>query len=380
MKRTLILIVDRDDDFGVKAGVETPAVGLEAVSLAAAALGAADPEDSDVNTAYAAIKIYNDMKAENRDVEVALICGDTKVGHRSDLRIVDELEAVINEVAPERAILVSDGAEDEYVYPIITSRVKVDSVKKVYVKQAPGLEGAFYVLTRILRDNDKRKRLLAPIGIILMAITLVLMLPPIMNFRDTGSLSYIYNSTGIFVGFTIGLILFLYAYRVGEWIVNYVKHTLDNVRSGDPTVIFTIVALALLFIGVIIGLSAARSPVDIPNGYRILIFISNSLWVLAFAYICNDFGKFLERYLEDKKIILGFMVGTMMIFAAAFILQGALDALTAAMDYKMADRNMMIVEFVAGFMFAAAAGMTRISYKRFINSQKNTAERSDALQ
>jgi len=380
MKRTLILIVDRDDDFGVKAGVETPAIGLEAVTAAANKLGIVDPEDSDVNAAYAAIKIHNEMRAEGKDVEIALICGDTKVGHKSDIRIVDELEMVIDKVDPERAVLVSDGGEDEYVYPVIASRVKVDSVKKVYVKQAPGLEGAFYVLIGILRDSDKRKRLLAPIGIILMAITLVLLFPVFINYRDTGNLAYIYNSTGTFVVFTIGLILLLYAYRVGERLVNYAKHQLDNIRSGNLTVIFTIAAIALMIVGVIIGANAARAPHGIDDGHRVLIFLSNSLWVMAFAYICYDFGRFLERYLEEKKIALSFIVGTLMIIGVAFILQGSLDALAGVFDYNITDRSMILAEFAAGFIFATLAGLIQISYKRFINSQKNAAEKSDALQ
>ena len=380
MKKTLILVVDRDDDFGVKAGVQTPAIGLDAVLYAAIALGAADPEDSDVNAAYAAVKIYNEMKAEKRNVEVALICGDTKLGHRSDIKIGDELEAVIEKVSPERAVLVSDGAEDEHVYPIITSRIKVDSVKKVYVKQAPGIESAFYVITRILRDNDKRKRLLVPISVIIMAIALVMMIPVFLSYRDTGDLAEIYRSTGIFVVFTIGLIIFLYAYKAGEWTINSIKGMFNDIREGDPTVIFAIIAIALFCIGIIIGVRAAVIPSGITDLNRILIFFANSLWVLAFAYICLDFGRFLERYIEEKKIMLSFMVGTLMIFGAAFIIQGSLDALSAFFGYNAVDRNLIIIEFVIGFVFAAAAAMTQISYKRFMNAQKTAAEPSDAVQ
>ena len=380
MKKTLVLAVDRDDDFGVKANVQTPAIGLEAVSDAARALGVADPEDSDVNTVFAAVKVYNELTAEGRDVEIALICGDTKVGHRSDIKIVDELEHVIEKVRPERAILISDGAEDEYVYPMITSRIKVDSVKKVYVKQAPGLEGAFYVITRILRDNDKRKRILAPFGLILMIITMIFMVPIYINFSDTGDTSYIYNSMSVIVVFVIGLILCLYAYRVGDRLFNFAKRMLVNVKSGDPTVIFTILAIMLFFVGILLGLTAAFNQYATDDGQRILIFFSNSLWVLAFAYICNDFGKFLENYIEKKRIVLGFMVGTLMIFAGAFIIQAALDTLAVVFAYDIMGSDLILLEFVIGFVFAAAAAATQLSYKRFLNAQRNRTEQSDAVQ
>ena len=380
MRRTLVLVVDRDDDFGVKANVITPAIGLDTVSRAASMLGVADPEDSDVNSIYAAIKIYNELKAEKKDVEIALICGDRKVGYKSDTKMVDELEKVIEEVAPERAILVSDGAEDEYVYPIITSRIKVDSVKKVYVKQAPGIEGTFYILMKILRDDDKRKRILAPLGIVLMLISTAFIFSAFISYLDSGNLTHFYDMTGVFIVFAIGLVSCLYSYKVKERFMRYAGNILNNVKSGDPTVLFLMAAIVFLILGMVLGLLAALTPHSISSGQRILVFISNSMWMFIFAYICNDFGKFLKRYIEEQKVMLGFLVGTMMIFALAFIMQAALDTLAVFLEYNIISRDMIILELVVGFAFASAAIMTQRSYKSFMDSEEKKAEQSDAFQ
>jgi Predicted membrane protein len=48
--QTLVICIDRDNDLGEKAKLETPIVGREANVQAAVALGIADPEDSDTNT------------------------------------------------------------------------------------------------------------------------------------------------------------------------------------------------------------------------------------------------------------------------------------------------------------------------------------------
>ncbi|MCL2607658.1 MAG: DUF373 family protein [Methanomassiliicoccaceae archaeon] len=378
MKKTLILVVDRDDDFGVKAGVQTPAIGLDEVSNAANLLGMADPEDSDTNAAYAAIKAYNEMKEDGMDVEIALICGDTKVGHKSDIKIVDELETVIKKVAPERAILVSDGVEDEYVFPIITSRIKVDSVKKVYVKQAPGLEGTFYLLVKILRDEDKRKRLLAPIGTLMVIVTFIMMIPTFINYYNTGETSILLDTMGLFILFTMGLLLYVYAHGMWGRLKRFAGRIHNDIKSGDLTVIFSIVALALLCVGIVLGVFAAFAPQDIRNGERILIFMSNSLWIVAFAYICNDFGKFLEKYIEERKIVIDFLVGTQMIFAVAFIMQATLDSLAMVFGYNTVGSNVIIMEFIIGFVFAAFAGMTQMSYKRFLKKE-DAAEQPDAI-
>jgi putative membrane protein len=146
----LVFAVDRDNDFGEKAGLSGPFIGREENLNAALALGLKDAEDSDTNTLLAAISMYDEMVKKGMDVEIANICGNIKVGYESDLALTNQLENVLEVVKPERIILVSDGAEDEYIYPIISSRVKVDSVRKVFVRQAPSVEGTFYIILKSL--------------------------------------------------------------------------------------------------------------------------------------------------------------------------------------------------------------------------------------
>ena len=160
--KTLVICVDRDDDFGSKAGLNSPFIGREDNLQAAIALGLKDAEDSDTNTLLAAINIYDEMVKRGMDVEIATICGDVSVGYDSDLVLTTQLETVLGKVRPDRAVLVSDGAEDEFIYPIISSRVKVDSVRKVYVKQTPTVESTYYLLIKMLNDEKVRKRILSP--------------------------------------------------------------------------------------------------------------------------------------------------------------------------------------------------------------------------
>ena len=50
---------------------------------------------------------------------MAILTGDEKVGMRSDRAIAAQLEEVVAALQPDEAILVTDGAEDESVLPII---------------------------------------------------------------------------------------------------------------------------------------------------------------------------------------------------------------------------------------------------------------------
>src|SRR3989304_4770703 len=114
-----------------------PLSGRDENLVGATKLGLADPEDSDVNTILTAIAIYDERVKLGEDAEVATITGDGRVGTISDRILTQQLEQVLEEVKPDRAFLVSDGAEDEYIFPIISSRIRVDHVRRGVVRQGP---------------------------------------------------------------------------------------------------------------------------------------------------------------------------------------------------------------------------------------------------
>ena len=136
VKRTLVLTIDRDNDLGAKAGIRGPVVGRKNVLTAALKLGIADPEESDTNAILGALNKHDtlvDMSEESDQIEVAIITGDEKVGLKSDRIVSSQLEEVIKDFQPDKAILVTDGAEDESVLPIIQSQVMVEHVQKIIV-------------------------------------------------------------------------------------------------------------------------------------------------------------------------------------------------------------------------------------------------------
>ncbi|NJE00551.1 DUF373 family protein [Thermococcus sp. JdF3] len=172
--KALILAIDRDDDFGQKAGVEGPVIGRDACIDAALKLSLADPEDSDANVVYAAVKLYDGLREsdEFEDVQVALITGHPKVGVKSDLELARQLELVLERFPADGVITVTDGAEDEQIFPIITSKVPIISSHRVVVKQSEGIETTYYIIYRylkeILSDPEVAKVVLGIPGMILL--------------------------------------------------------------------------------------------------------------------------------------------------------------------------------------------------------------------
>jgi len=375
MKKTLVLVVDRDDDFGVKGGIETPVIGVEECLVAATALGVADPEDSDVNALYAAINIYKDIRAEgNTEVEVALIGGNEKVGHKSDAAVVDQLEEVLRMISPDRVILVGDGAEDEYVYPIISSRVPIDSVKKVYVKQAPGLEGTVYIISKILEDPAKRKRFLAPIGLIIVLISLIYMVPPLMDCINNGS--SFSNVTTPLVVFLIGIFIMLYGYNTPELLSVWSNKWVSGIKSGSVTVTFFLVSLLFVFLGLVVGY-LSLSELYIPSFLQgALWFVSNALWLMIFAVLIYQIGDLVDMYVSTKRIKLSFIIGSINLVAIGLITTGALDIVLAYFDMGMKSNIFFAMELIAGIVLALLSALLQRHMKDAIEAAESIKDAS----
>ena len=150
-KRILVLCIDRDNDLYEKVKIGGPIIGKEANIEAATKLVLKDPEEADANTMFEAVRIYDTISKEN-NAEIVTITGDKSLGYFADREITKQIDSVLRNFHADSCILVSDGASDEQIIPIIQSRVKIDSVKLVVMKQAKELEKTYFVLLEKLKE------------------------------------------------------------------------------------------------------------------------------------------------------------------------------------------------------------------------------------
>jgi len=163
----LVIAIDRDNDLGRKTGIRSPVLGREANVKAALELGLADPEESDTNTMLAAISAYDQLLESDPNVEVVTICGDVRVGTKSDMKIANILDQVIVKTKATKAILVSDGAEDRELEPIIRSRLRIDSTRMVVVQQSRPIEDTLYTIIHKMEDPKIQRQFILPVALVM---------------------------------------------------------------------------------------------------------------------------------------------------------------------------------------------------------------------
>ncbi len=308
--KTLVLTVDRDDDLGRKAGIRGPVIGREGCLEAAVSLALADPEDSDANAIFAAISTYDRLRKDGKDVAIAILTGHENVGMKSDEIIAKQFEKVIEEVEPDDIIFVSDGSEDEFIMPIITSRRPIKHLRRVIVRQSKNIESTYYIIMKALKDKKVTRRILMPIALIFLAYAIASLIilwikitDPSWNLIDPGTFAL------TVITLTLGLYFLERSYGVGDKIRKAINYTKTSMTEAKLTFLADVLAFILLLAGINFGYEEALGSANLATQV-ILFFHTFVLW-FVFAVLVREGGKTFDIWIHrgdyDKRFWIGFL-------------------------------------------------------------------------
>ncbi|HVP25200.1 MAG TPA: DUF373 family protein [Methanomicrobiales archaeon] len=310
-KRTLVLCVDRDDDIGYKAKVQSPVIGREAALAAATSLALADPEDSDVNAIFQGIRIYDDLVKHGEEAAIAVLAGNHTDMIQGDRKIAASLEQVIRTTGAASCILVSDGAEDEFVLPIISSRIPVASVRRVIVSQMPNLESSYYIIRKLIDDPKISRVFLVPIGLAMLLYAIATLV------------GYPEGATVIVLG-VVGTYLLFRVFGIDTFFGEGVSSLQSSLEKGRFSFVTSISAIVLAIIGVVLGSASVFENYTSEFSMGIFLYVISFLygsigWFTASALIVTA-GKVIDTYLNDppglqRTIVLPFFVGAIGLIA-----------------------------------------------------------------
>ena len=216
-ERILVLCVDRDDDLGMKAGINTPILGRKENVNAAASLALRDPEEADANAMFEAVRIYDNLKKSAKgkeEHEVATIAGSDLKGVEADRQLVAELTEVLKEFPATDVILVTDGYTDEMVLPLIESRVPVTSVRRIVIQHSKSIEESAALFSRYLKvlvENPRYSRILLGLPGILLIVLGVLWFYNLLSYA------------GQALAIVLGGFLFVRGFRLDKAVRNFYK-------------------------------------------------------------------------------------------------------------------------------------------------------------
>ncbi|ELY48496.1 DUF373 family protein [Natronorubrum bangense] len=291
----LVLCVDLDDDLGRKTGFSTPVIGRESAEAAAVALATADPEDSDVNVIFQGLHIYDDLDARDESVEVAVVTGNDDGDVSANREVGDEVDTVLASLSTAEdvtALVVTDGAQDESVIPIIRSRVPIDGVRRVVVRQAQNLESMYYTIKQVLNDPETRGTVLIPLGILLLIYPLAL-------------IGTVLEMPGFVLGTTsalLGLYLISRGLGLGDRLDDAVERARRSLYAGRTTLLAYVVAATLLVLGGVSGMNTLEdvqhtTPGEVSVPVMLAAVVYGSIQWLAAAGVTTSLGQITDEYI-----------------------------------------------------------------------------------
>lgn len=308
--KILVLCVDRDNDIGEKTKFQGPIIGKSKNLEVATALGLADPSDSDFNAIFEAIRVYEEVKKEH-ETEVATITGDKEVGIKSDKELNNQLNAVLSKFPADFVILVSDGSEDEYITPLIQSKVPILSVRRLIVKQSEQLESTYYKIKDFLTeslDNPKISRIIFGLPALIMILYVL------------------FGSTGwrIILGI-LGVYFFIKGFQLEGYILSILEELRTSLTRKRFAFFTYIIAIAFASLAVYRGYETINLWISVGIFETISAFLSETIYFFYLTGISAWIGMSISR--KETRInrilsvpIFGFAISLVIYNASQLIL------------------------------------------------------------
>jgi putative membrane protein len=346
----LILAIDIDNDLYRKTGISGPLMGRVQNLNGASQLALADPEDSDSNTMFYAVHLYDKMKDEGYSVEVATVTGSEKEGYEADKEVARQLELVLNKYKSDECILVTDGPSDERVLPIIQSRVKISSVQQVIIKQAEGAENTYYAIMEKLKEPHFARTVFG-----LPALILILF-----------AVSYFLGTGWILPVALIGIYLLAKGFGLEEALINSFKGL--GFSIDRMSFVFYMSAILFAITGVFIAANNYTTKLMITGNQAVSIayMVEGFLVVLPIILILYLIGRFID--VRDARYY--FRTFKYAIFiGSAIILWTLLYSFTEWFMGQIYFSQLVDYIILAIFIGVAVSGASRVMRRRMIRKK-----------
>ena len=303
---TLVVCVDRSG--ALSQGDDEPAVGRERLEAMVTRIGVDDPEDSRVNCLLETLRVGRDIEAEGGEPIVAIVSGGGD-GVNADRAVARQTDALVEEFTPDSAVVVTDSAEDERLVPIIESRVRVDAVDRVVVRQSHDIESTYYLLKQFLADEELRATVLVPIGAALLAFPVLLLLAESLAVAASA------------IAAVIGVFLLYKGLGVDDWLAALPGAVRNAFYSGQVSLVTYVVGAGLAGVGMFAGAISVSGSMSSPLLVA-MRFVFDAVPWLALAALTASTGRLIDEILSEKSVPNAFLNLPFGVVAVGLVVRG----------------------------------------------------------
>ncbi|MEZ0290805.1 MAG: DUF373 family protein [Sulfolobales archaeon] len=305
--RILVIVIDYDSDINRVMSIMTPVIGYENVLRIAQEFGLKKPQDSDLNALFAALKIYRDLLERGYEPDVTILTGSERGGLEAFQNIKNQLRIVLDKRSYDSAIIVSDGGEDEKVYPLIQSMIPVEYIERVVVEQVRSVEATYILLWRyfrkVLEEPRLAKTLIGYPGIILLAFSILALANLLVQ--------------GLLVALLILALLMIYrGFNVEEMII-------ESWKKNPTKIISSVTGAIVIFVAIVLTYLIVSSKIAQGSGaYSIIGSVLSSLtWIYSLGFSLPLLGEGLNKLFKRSFGAWKYFIATIAIVYISLILR-----------------------------------------------------------
>ena len=306
---TLVICIDRSGAIGRATNVPMPVAGWEAVRSLVTDAGLSDPEDASVNCLLESLRVARDLRDEREESVVAVVSAESDTAVGADRSIAAQLDDLVDRYDPRAAVVVVDSAEDEQVLPIVESRIPVDSVDRVVVRQARDIESTYYLLKQFLADEQLRSTILVPFGVAL------LLLP---------ALFYWFSPAEAVAGVAglLGAALLYKGLAIDRFVAGMPERVREALYAGQVSIVTYVVAAGLALVGGFFGVLAASELGGATRLVEAMEFVYTAVPWFAVGGVTAAVGRLLDELIRDEGIRTPYLNLPFVIVAVSLVVRG----------------------------------------------------------
>ncbi len=300
----LILTVDRDNDIGKKLDISGPIVGYDNNLKLANDLILKDPEESDANAIFATLKKYTELK-KDYVVEVATLTGHSKENlFFADKNIALQIKQVLEDFPASAFILITDGAEDDQIVPIIQNFGPIISKEVVVVRQSQAIESLYYTVKKAINDPSFSRIIFGVPAIIL----LLFFFFKLYAFQ--------------IIALVLGIYFLIRGFNLEKKIVNFFTNTVSRFSISRISFPFYVASMFFVMYTIVTGTNLFLANINFILWQRIIFVLRAVLLYILFAIVSFIVGNIIDLFYSRALYKIGKLIFALI---ATFVFVGIFD-------------------------------------------------------
>lgn len=321
----LILTVDRDNDIGKKLDISGPIIGYDNNLKLANDLILKDPEESDANAIFATLKKYAELK-KDYVVEVATLTGHSKENlFFADKNIALQLKETL-EIFPASAfVLITDGAEDDQIVPIVQNFGPIISKEVIVVRQSQALESMYYTVKKAIKDPAFSRIIFGVPAIIL----LLFFFFKLFAFQ--------------IIALLLGIYFLIKGFNLETKIIDFFKNVFSKFSISKISFPFYIASLFFLIYSIVTGSNLFIANTNFILWQRIIYILRAILLYLVICVATYIVGELIDLFYSRALYKIGDSIFALI---ATFVFSGILDL---SLQFILGEINSQMLIYVIIF-------------------------------